>query len=46
MSLSDRRSSEIAFRDGEIEWGQWVSFSEVAQLMKLIELQLIGVQSK
>lgn len=33
VSLSDRRSSEIAFRDGEIEWGQWVSFSELQEMI-------------
>ena len=34
LQLSDAQSNQIAFVDGEIEWGRWVSFSELASLLK------------
>ena len=34
LQLSDAQSNQIAFVDGEIEWGRWVSFSELNSLLE------------
>lgn len=33
LQLSDEQSSQIAFADGEIEWGRWVTFSDLDALL-------------